>query len=266
MNRKNDNLVFSSVGNYSFHKNWHDKKVNFDLMLVNYSNSNPGFKNDADYYFEHKGSKFQNFHYVFNNYKDVLDKYEQFFIVDDDIKISSSGISALFDIHKKFNLSISQPAFSRRSKISHDITLVNPSYYMRYTNFIELTCPLFSKNSIYKFMEIYNPKLFGYGIDFWFLAVIKNNKNNIAIIDSITCINPYDFTKDKKRQIDLLQDRNTRIKIWHEMQEIYNINNLPDFKITYGGINNSFYNKIRDYIKYFFDSQVGLIYKIENKF
>ena len=131
---KYKNLVFASVGDYSNHHYWLKGKTNFDLYLISYSNNNGEYRNDADYYLERKGSKFQNFYYLFKTQRNILDQYDQFLLLDDDIIISGVNISKLFDINKKYNLFISQPAFDKKSKISHPITVVKPRYFIRYTN------------------------------------------------------------------------------------------------------------------------------------
>lgn len=265
MIHKNKNLVFSSVGNYSNHHHWLKGKRNFDLYLINYSNKNSEYKNDADYYLERKGSKFQNFHYLFKNQRSILDQYDQFLLLDDDIIISGANISKLFDIHKKYDLFISQPAFDAKSKISHPITVVKPRYLLRYTNFVELGCPLFNKNSIYKFMKIYDPILVGYGIDQWFINVIGVHKNKIAIIDDITCTNPYTFLKQNVREIDKLQDQATRIKIWHDIQKKYTLQEYQKERIVFEYIKKPIIKIVKACIFYYWNSIIGTIYKIINK-
>ena len=215
------NLVFSSVGDISNHHQWLKGKSNFDLFLINYSDNNTEYKNDADYYYKRKGSKFQNFHYLYKNHRDILDKYDRFLLLDDDIKFSGTSISKLFNIHEQFDLSIAQPAFTQKSKISYLINLNHPRYFLRYTNFIEMNTPLFIKHALYKFMESYDPVLPSYGIDLWFINVIGTNEKNIAIIDDIVCTNPNDFFKRGNREIDKLAPAQTRVRIWNEIQ--YNL-------------------------------------------
>jgi len=142
--------------------------------------------------------------------------YERFFIVDDDIIMNTNDINNLFNISKKYNLSICQPAFKEESKISHPITKVVKNSILRYTNFVEVNTPVFSKEALIKFMKYYDDSLIGWGIDY--LYIWANNKDAVdkyAIIDSITCINPYDNIKENgQRELNKINNYQERAKIW----------------------------------------------------
>lgn len=254
------------MGSYSNHYQWLKGKTNFDLYLINYSNGDGEYKNDTDYYLERKGSKFQNFYYLFKNQRDILDQYDQFLLLDDDIRISDANISKLFDINKKYDLCISQPAFDTKSRISHSITVVKPRYFLRYTNFVENGCVLFDKKSLFKFMKTYDPVVIDYGIDYWYINVIGINNTNIAIIDEITCTNPYQFFKSNMRETNLLGNELIRISRWHEIQKIHGLkeyNQKEQIVFTY--IKKPVLKMVESYIFYYLNSIIGLIYKIINK-
>ena len=60
----------------------------------------------ADYILKRKGSKFQNFHYIYENYPEIIDKYDGFFILDDDIIFNVEDINKMFELSKKYNFKI----------------------------------------------------------------------------------------------------------------------------------------------------------------
>lgn len=208
------NLVFTSAGdNTKFYKNWLDKNRNFNLMVVYYGNEKNKYKNDCDYYYQRKGSKFQNLKSVYNQYKFIFEQYEYFFILDDDILINTKQINKLFQIIKKYDLWILGPSFKHPSKISHDITKKVENNFLRYTNFVEVNVPLFSQYAFHKYMKYYNPILVGYGVDYHYIWVLGINKEDkYAICDSISCINPI----TKIRSINLLQNFNVRVRTWYK--------------------------------------------------
>ena len=222
------NLLFSSVGNITeFYKLWCDHHRNYDIFLVFYDEINDitsnKYKTYADYYRERKGSKFQNFYFYWNNEPEILQNYENYFICDDDIIINTSDINKLFDIRNKYSsIDILQPSFCPyNSRISHSITVQNPNNFLRFVNFVEVNAMLFKKDALIKCMEIYDPILVGYGIDYLFLWYLGNNKtDNYAIVDSIGCINP---DKGNNREIDRLQPKIERQKIWNEIADKYKI-------------------------------------------
>ena len=226
---KSKNLVYTSAGdnsNISFWlKRFDGKKAhkNFDLWITYYGDQENKLKNIADFYNVRKGAKFQNLLYVYQQWKEVLDNYEAIFILDDDIIIDCNAINRLFEIREQFDLWLLQPAFDSKGKISHPITKINPSCFLRYTNFVEVACPLFRKDKLDNFMKIFNPVLTGWGIDLWYHHVLGEHPQKIAIVDAIPCINPHDVTKGGQREIDRLEEKSVRISKWVEVKEKFNI-------------------------------------------
>ncbi len=242
-------LLFTSAGETTIlDKYWIEPTRQYDIFVCYYGdNRDNKLRKYCDYYAERKGSKFQNFHYFWNldndtdieknenksikphipiennNNKPKFDikSYDYYFIVDDDIIITTDGINQLFKIINHYNLYIIQPSFiPKYSQISHQITVTQPGLLMRYTNFIEVNTPVFSKETLIKCMAIYDPILVGYGIDYlflWFLG--QNQKDKYAIIDSVKCINP--IVQD--REINKLESFQTRVEKWNKIAKKYNI-------------------------------------------
>ena len=228
--RKNTNapnskyLVFSSAGDKAKVYHWLKGSRNFDLWICYYGNEKDKYKALSDFYIERKGAKFPNLHYVYQHWKSILDHYQAVFIMDDDLAINGTDISRLFEILERYGLWLLQPAFDPAGKISHSITRINHFTILRYTNFVEVTCPLLRKDKLDAFMEIYDPMLVGIGIDYWLIDTLEPKiKGKVAIVDAISCINPRDFFKGGQREIDLFQDTPTRIKNWEIIKEQYNI-------------------------------------------
>ena len=224
------NLVFTSVGdNTVFYKNWlKDRNLqNFNLWIVYYGDNENNYNKYKQYsnkIIKRKGSKFQNFHYIYNNYKSELENYDQFFIVDDDIIIDTKDINTMFNNLNKYKLWICQPAYDPTGKNSHKINIKQNNTLLRYTNFIEMGAPFFSKYAIHKFMEFYDPILTGYGTDYLFIwSCGQYNKDKYAVFDSITCRNPYDKEKpDNKRELNKIPNSN-ELNEWNKIKQKYNL-------------------------------------------
>lgn len=239
-------LVFTSAGDNSNINCWLDGVKNFDLWVTYYGENQGKYSNLSDIYNIRKGGKFPNFYFAFNKWREIFNNYEAIMIMDDDIIIDGTNISRLFEIREKFDLWILQPAFSPNGKISHAITCVNSATSLRFTNFIELNCPLFKKDKLDLFMKVYDPILVGWGIDWWFLDVIRtDNYRRIAIIDSISCINPFDVVKNNQREVDILQTSLQREESWNNIKKSQNIKSDESGYITYGSLPNSI-NEIRE--------------------
>jgi len=217
-------LVFTSAGDNSNLHLWLNGKRNFDLWVIYYGNEINRYKDESDFYIARKGGKFPNLYYAYNTWSDILDHYQAIFVMDDDIIINANDISRLFDIREQYDLWALQPAFSREGKISHPITQVNPVTTMRFTNFVEVTCPLFRKDKLDEFMNVFDPVLVGWGIDWWFLDLWSSEiEGKVAIIDEIPCVNPPASAKGGKREIDLLQSEPERRENWEKIKSKYNI-------------------------------------------
>jgi len=229
-NQVNKNLVVTSAGdNTNFDELWCQSGRNYDVWVVYYGNNEEiynKYRKKVDYIEKRQGSKFQNFHHLYQTRRQELDKYDRFFILDDDIIFETPDINQMFEISKEYNLDICGPTFKTdgSSKISHQITKQQSNNLLRYTNFIEVNVPLFSQEALHKFMKYYDPILIGWGIDYFYIwALGKDVKNKYALIDSISCINPHDEKKKDKRELNKLNGVNERAQKWHQIKQKHNI-------------------------------------------
>ena len=153
---QNRNMVFTSCGNNTnFHNLWFSNTRNYDVYAIYYGDDKEKYKlyqEKVDFIEKRKGSKFQNFHYFYHKYPDIINKYDRFFILDDDIIFRTPEINEMFEISRKYNLSICGPTFKKdpNCKISHHITIQQPKTLLRYVNFIEVNVPLFNNTCLLK--------------------------------------------------------------------------------------------------------------------
>ena len=170
-------------------------------------------------FFRRKGSKLQNFQAFWDK---SFTKYDYIYLADDDIKLSTSEISELFRIHAAHHLDVSQPAFLPSGKISHKVTEWVPGNVLRWTNFIEITAVLFSRDALIRCMDVYDARLVGYGVDYLFLwALDPERERAYAVIDAVTCVNPDEKAKyatagraPGPREIETLQPLKHRRLAW----------------------------------------------------
>jgi hypothetical protein len=214
----------------------------------------PGlFRDEAEFYIQRKGSKFQNLHYCHSKWRQVLERYDAIIVMDDDILIDATGLTRLFAIRREFDLWALQPAFRLSGKVSWDITRVRPTARLRYTNFIEMTCPLFRRDKLDAFMAVYDPELVGYGEDWSFLQCMGADLgNHVAVVDEITCINPYDRNKGGPREIDRFRSEIERKQVWERVKARHGIREQRDHK-EYGRISKSVLGAAMSLIRFFPD-------------
>lgn len=217
------NFVFSSVGDVtSFDKLWLGESMNYDVYVIYYGDDNDRYLNfKKNRYIKHvekrKGSKFQNFIHFYNSYPEIIEKYDRFFILDDDIIFKIDDINKMFDISRKYKLKICGPSFSNNSKISWNITRHKPKRILTYTNFVEVNTPLFSKDALINLMNVIDSCLIGWGIDLLYIwANGSDLQDAYAIIHCVKCINPKDSLKNNKRELFKLVDFNKRQYIFED--------------------------------------------------
>lgn len=239
---RHKNLVFTSAGDKSNLSLWLKGRRNFDLWVCYYGEQEGRHKESSDYYMARKGGKFPNFHFAYQRWRHLIDQYEAILIMDDDIIISGSDISRLFDIRRHYDLWVIQPAFLPEGKICHAITRQRPCTFMRSVNFVEVTCPLFRKDKLDEFMRVYDPVLVGWGIDLWMTSLFAPDvEGRMAVIDAVPCINPRDETKGGIREIDMLQDHETRKATWEKARIKYGLPSLDSLQYReFGAIKSSF--------------------------
>ena len=223
-----DYLIYTSAGGAAKIKQWHSSaNRKYDIWITNYTDTPSLNRGYSDFYNEHKGSKFQNLKAIFQEHRDLLSKYKAIWVADDDIIISPDSLNALFNILENNDLWLLQPAFSRFGKISHPVTKRKLFSSLRYTNFVEVTCPLFKTDKLFDFLSVYDHELSTcFGLDWWFSHHFGiNNQNRYAISDKYYCINPYDYFKSTgRREIDLLNSIQDRILMGETIKRKIGIN------------------------------------------
>ena len=229
------NFVFTSAGdNTTFYNRWCGENQNFDMYIIYYGNNDDNYnlyKSKSKLIERREGSKFQNFNYFYQTYPDIISKYDRFFILDDDIQMTCEDINKMFELSRKYNIAICQPSFSNDGKISHEITRHDPNILLRYTNFIEVNTPLYSKDALKNLMNVYHPDLIGWGIDYLHIwANGLDNTNIYAIIHSVTCVNPTTQQKGI-RELLKIKNVNDRQLTWNKYADT--INCPSKFKIIY---------------------------------
>lgn len=181
------NCVISAVGKSSLHKMWTKGNKNFDLHLIVYDDSLELFCNDAEYICQIKGFKLKVIYKYFETHPHFKDMYDYFFLPDDDILMDATSINALFEVMHHYKLKIAQPSL-RMSYYTWPHTLHNRYCELRYTNFVEMMVPCFSKEALQKVLFTFNENETGWGTEIHWPVLIKATQHDMAIIDEVSVI------------------------------------------------------------------------------
>lgn len=197
--------IISAVGKDSLHREWINETSDFDLHLIIYDNSYNKFYNDTNYISYQKGYKFKLVYDYLQKHPEYLNHYDYFFMPDDDISIDSENIHKLFRLMEEFQLQIAQPALTD-SYYTYDHTIVQQESLLRYTNFIEMMTPCFSREAIQKVLFTFNENVSGWGIEFHWSQLIGFTGKEMAIIDDLHCIHTRAIQSFNERNVTELTE------------------------------------------------------------
>ena len=220
LHKLKQNCVISAVGNNSLHEQWisNGADSNFDIHLIVYDWSYNKWYNGVDFISYRKGYKMKLVYDYLLSHPEYIEHYDYFFILDDDISTDAIGIERLFRFMKEYQLEIAQPAL-KESYYTYPQTLRDKMCTLRYTNFVEIMAPCFSRRALKTVLETFNANESGWGIEFHWASLINSNKKDIAIIDSASMVHTrpiqscneknqrdfYDYVKEHNLLKDIIE-------------------------------------------------------------
>jgi hypothetical protein len=179
------NLGLSVVGDNSVHRTWSQGTAprSFDLCLIYYGHSPQKFANEAEIYLERKGIKFALIHQLAKTgLADVLLRYDHVWMPDDDIAADADGVNRLFTLAAEHRLSICQPGIGT-GEVTFRTLRANPDYTLRYSRFVEIMCPLFTREALQRTLPTFGANRSAWGID-W-LWSCRFGPKDLAVIDAV---------------------------------------------------------------------------------
>lgn len=204
------NLILTAVGDNSLHKNWISQNPNFDLYLIYYGDTLNKYKEDATHYLQRKGNKYLMFYDLITYQKEIFDSYDRVLIMDDDLYTETKHLNKFFEIFEENKFELAQPSII--GWFTHEITLHDPKWAWRCTNFVEIMCPCFSRNALNLCKETFIESEIGWGIDWAWTKILGNPKDKIAIVDEAIVVHTRpvksgDFYKNNNLdKIDSMQE------------------------------------------------------------
>lgn len=141
------NAVFVSAGKTSLHRQLLKGDADFDLHLLIYDDSYNQFCDDTKFISVQSGYKMDMTYHYLQCHPEFLENYDYFFLMDDDIVMSTEEVNKLFCMMRKYKLKIAQPSLVM-SYYTYAHTTHHPHCILRYTNFVEMMIPCFSKEAL----------------------------------------------------------------------------------------------------------------------
>lgn len=182
------NLVVLRAGDASLHERWLAGQVprTWDLVVSYFGDDPHRYRADDVLRLDRKGPKWPALHHVLTvDLAEILDDYDYVWLPDDDLATDTASINALFEYAARYQLSLSQPALTEDSYYTHEITLVDRRFELRYTNFVEIMAPCFGREFLRRALPTFDATQTGWGLDFHWPRLVADQWS-IAIVDAVT--------------------------------------------------------------------------------
>jgi tetratricopeptide (TPR) repeat protein len=166
-------LVVVRAGDNSLHPQWlqGSEARNWDMIVHSFGNECP-WQNEEGVEIirasgaEIQGPKLRAIHALYERKKDHFLSYEYVFFPDDDLAADIETFNRIFLLADHFGLHYAQPALTHDSFMgAWGITMENRSFLLRYTNFVEVMAPVFSRAYLQLCAPSFIENISGYGLD-----------------------------------------------------------------------------------------------------
>jgi hypothetical protein len=178
------NLLVVRAGDESLHPTWlrGDGSKTFDLMVSYFGECSGRYKDRCDFYHVMKGPRWPAHDEICRAHPALIAQYDHVAFVCDDIVAAQADWDRLFGMR----LDLAQPAV--RGHLSHAITAPVDGCLLRFTNFVEIMCPVFSRRALARVKSSFCESRSGWGLDLvWpqWLQGLQGQNARIAIVDAV---------------------------------------------------------------------------------
>ncbi len=178
------NLIISPIGDTSVHRAWlSDPDLRSCVLFLIYYGDQPDFgRQDAEWYLRRKGFKWELMDYVVREHAGLLDRYANIWCPDNDILADTASINRMFELFEQYRLQLAQPGIAK-GDISYQTLRRQPNVILRYTPFVEIMCPLFTREALKRVAPTFLENRSGWGLDWIWPRYF--HPSEIAIIDQV---------------------------------------------------------------------------------
>jgi len=163
-----------------------EEEQGYDLMVLAYG---PTFlaPDRGDFgYAEVPGYKVAGYGAFLRNHLDVIERYDQIALIDDDIETDHRGLARAFELGRAHDLRLWQPSLSWDSYFSHAALLFHPaSAPVRNINFVEMMCPFFKRTALVEVADLFQIGA-ETGIDILWSNVLGEDIGKVAVLDGVS--------------------------------------------------------------------------------
>ena len=187
------NLVILRAGPSSLHTAWArdipPEDRSWDLCISWYADPERFIEDpDAEYHaVQPDVRKFGALHQLLHRDSPFW-RYDYVMAPDDDLAWSWRGVNIAFETMREFNLLLGQPSLDPSGFPNHDITRQRPDCRLRFTNFVEVMTPIFSREALEICAPTFGLSRGGFGLDHVWSTLLGDPSNRLGIIDDTAAV------------------------------------------------------------------------------
>lgn len=187
------NLVLIRAGSRALHYDWHlPAERQWDLITLAYNDTllgesgPPDGLTTGDWVFDNRAapSKYHGVHAFFETHPEALD-YSAVMMPDDDLLFEPARIDELFSVFEESGAALGQPALTWDSYFSHYVTLHNPAFRYRRTNFAEVMSPIMTGDTLRALLPTFLGTRSAWGLDLLWAKLCDDRGQSVVVIDQV---------------------------------------------------------------------------------
>jgi hypothetical protein len=183
--RPRRNLLVVRAGDGSVHPGWTrgGGERTFDLLVSYYGEQPDRFREGADIYHAMRGPRWPAHDAICRENIAFMAAYDFVGFACDDLRAELETWNGLFAMCRSFQLDLAQPAIA--GEVTFDITRPVEGCALRYTDFVEIMCPIFSRRALALLHRSFSESVSGWGLDWLWRHELLRRRGKMAIIDCL---------------------------------------------------------------------------------
>lgn len=190
--RKSKNLVVAPCGNGStlFTTSWlenpADKEFDLCLLFHHHDIEDAERYRNVEHFYHLKDFKFRMIHQLLTTVApQLLEQYDYFYFVDDDIAMDTADINRMFALSNTFDTWIAQASLSHNSFCSWPIFKHKPDCMVRFVGQVEVMALLFSRAALQRCLVSFNENKSSWGLDSVWPKILGYPHRKLAVFDDV---------------------------------------------------------------------------------
>jgi len=178
------NLVIVCAGDESLHVRYIGSQRSYDLCVIYFGGQKDRYRDHCEHYLASSGSQTRLLHLLFEQKPELLDRYTQFWLPDDDLETNTEDVNRLFELFGESDFAIAQPSLAPDSDASLSM-LTCKGLGSCEINFVEIMCPLFTRQSLKLSIQYLAESVTGWGVDeLWSVHALERGEK-LGIFDQV---------------------------------------------------------------------------------